>query len=256
MDIFTYAMAKKAGGGGGGDTYETVAEIAVGTMEEQGGMYIYSTSASAPSINRNSTYYLNDASYPNDDIAVEDGDTVIAFNTILGEQGRIDPNKPFIVFEWNDGSLIVVSDTDDAENTTVRILKKVSGGGGSNNIYRITGSLDTNTGSIYNASATPDEVIAAAQAGKIPVMSINVIEEGIYIHATFSQVDINVIGTTKTVQFRGQTIDSGSGNRIETVIYNNGSGWNVTQPVVIPAYDSANEGDKLTVDAGGELEWA
>ena len=119
------------GGGSSSDTYETVVEIAVGTMTEEGGMYIYNTSASAPIIDKNSTYYLDDASYPNDNIIVGDGDTVIAFNTILGEPGRVDPNKPYIVFEWENGSLVVVSDTNDAENKTFRILKKVSDGGGS-----------------------------------------------------------------------------------------------------------------------------
>ena len=124
---------------GGGDTYETVAEIEVGQMEqpqEMFGFYVYNESdASAPTLVNDETYYFNDSETSSTLVDVGVETVTLRFNASTGEglPTRVNPNKPLYVIQWNidNGTLLVVSDANEVENTTVRILKKVSGGGSS-----------------------------------------------------------------------------------------------------------------------------
>lgn len=121
--------------GGGGDTYETVAEIAVGTMESGGeqmpGLYIYSDSeAVAPALDENETYYLNTAENESNSVVIDIDTTTLRFNASTGEglPTPLDTDKDMYVMQWAGNGLFFAADTDAISNTTVRILKKVSGG--------------------------------------------------------------------------------------------------------------------------------
>ena len=118
------------GSGGGGDEYETVAEIAVGTMEEQGGVYTFlSENVNAPDIVEGEIYYLNEQSVKSDGVLLSDAGSFIGFNFDLDTEEPIDPLKPWWLFAWETGNFALSADNKTLENTTVKILKKVSGGG-------------------------------------------------------------------------------------------------------------------------------
>lgn len=136
--------------GGGGETYETVAEIEVGAMEYADGCYSNESSEFDVSeeIAAGETYYFNSTANPSTSIIPEEN--AVLFNCEMGEGGYpvpIIPNKAwfYVVFE-SDHKTIVGSYDKAIENTTVRILKKVSGGGAF--IVPITAVPDFETGDV------------------------------------------------------------------------------------------------------------
>lgn len=121
------AFLQEAVQNGSSETYETVAEIEVGEMVENHGLYMFQPSDSIP-LAKNETLFFNSEEYP---LEYVEAGTIYVYN--LDASTGIPTGSPaYGVFI--DGSYIqgLISDTPDLSNTTVRILKKVSepSGGG------------------------------------------------------------------------------------------------------------------------------
>jgi len=113
-------------GSGGGDTYETVAEINVGQMQAREGLpglYYYQTSL------------VNNL--PKTDLYLNSGDILMEYVEAQGldnwlhnfsSAGEVIETPAYAISADNDTFTIMASD-DELSNTTVKILKKVSGGG-------------------------------------------------------------------------------------------------------------------------------
>lgn len=172
----------------GGDTYETVAEIAVGTMEqmqELSGFYAYDESdVSAPTLINDETYYFNDSEMSSTLVDVGVEYVTLRFNASAGDElpTRVNPNEPLYVFQWDleDGTLLVVSDANEIENTTVTILKKVSGSSALPSMTGQSGKFLTNNGTTASwatiSGGSGDLVIATAtltinQETEVPELS-------------------------------------------------------------------------------------
>lgn len=127
-----YAVAH---GGGSEPTYETVAEIEMGTMEKPEGMpyYVFVANEAFPVLDEEKTYYFNSSNNSSDSALTYEGQVMgILWNAKTEEADiiPIDPNKPWYGFTQVDNKSGIISDTPDLSNTTVRILKKVEQGGG------------------------------------------------------------------------------------------------------------------------------
>lgn len=109
---------------GGGDEYETVAEIEVGTMTEQGGLYMYQPdNVPFPSdLTENDKLYWDE--YP---LTRESADLYsYNFSSELEPTG----NPAYILQIDRDAGVVVdaiIANSDAIENTTVKILKKAGG---------------------------------------------------------------------------------------------------------------------------------
>lgn len=111
---------------GGGDEYETAAEIAVGQMTEEGGMYIADNVAiDLSGVSADDALYFNSADYP---LTRKENEGIVIYGYNFNESGISGTPAYGIVINPTDGNSIV-SDSGKLENTTVKILKKVSGGG-------------------------------------------------------------------------------------------------------------------------------
>lgn len=112
--------------GGGGDEYETVAEIEVGQMEEEAGLYNYMAEGQYDvQVDPTAEYYLQPQNIRlNTVIGDEANGFVYNFDTETDEP----TDTPAYAFQFASFVAAVMSDTD-LSNTTVKILKKVSGGG-------------------------------------------------------------------------------------------------------------------------------
>lgn len=142
-------------GGGSGETFETVAEIAVGEMEQKGSIFIYVIDdVTPPTINTTETYYLNNASNPSTIVLNEDGVQAIAFNCdSIEDFSPLDEDKPILVVSWVDGECNIGSNNKDSfSNTTVKILKKVSSGGALPENVKPTYEFD------FDASISDDQI--------------------------------------------------------------------------------------------------
>lgn len=126
-----YAVAH---GGGSEPTYETVAEIQVGTMVGGDGQYSFTaTNVTVPTIDTSATYYLNNSENPSSNVKLVEGNPFFLFNAADPDDFHPeDPSKPLVGLAYNgqEQTCLVLSDTPDLSNTTVRILKKVEQGGG------------------------------------------------------------------------------------------------------------------------------
>lgn len=125
-----YAVAH---GGGSEPTYETVAEIEVGTMEKPEGTpyYVFVADEAFPAVDEE-TYYFNSSNNPSDTVLSYEGQVMgILWNAKTEEADiiPIDQSKPWYGFTKVDNKSGIISDTPDLSNTTVRILKKVEQGG-------------------------------------------------------------------------------------------------------------------------------
>lgn len=119
---------------GGGDTYGTVGEIAVGTMEQSNdGVYTFkATNVTVPTIDTSTTYYLNNLENPSSHVDFIEGSPALLFNVDNPEDFLPkDPSKLLVALAYDvqESTCLVMSDRPDLSNTTVKILKKVSGGG-------------------------------------------------------------------------------------------------------------------------------
>lgn len=119
------AIDNAGSGGGGGDEYETVAEIAVGDMAQQGGIYFYQIPQDVrPEVPRGSdALFFNSADYP---LTWIESGTIYSYN-FSGEGAPLDSPAYALALDGTD-VIALYSDTNAIENTTVKILKKVSGG--------------------------------------------------------------------------------------------------------------------------------
>lgn len=208
-------------GGGSTDTYETVAEIAVGEMEGEDGHYGYSTDASEISdINPSEIYYLNSATDPSTIVQVDRDMSFIGFNLKFKFDGetptRIDLSKPLVgVVYGEDSKAFVYSDTTDLSNTTVKILKKVSTpSGGGKFVVPITMSQqgvssDVTLNQIKSAFDDKQSVVAQYSVGtgtaEIPLIDIG------ETHVLFS----GFISTGEKVEIRYQTVGGWSYKRTQ-----------------------------------------
>lgn len=152
------ALAYAVAHGSSEPTYETVAEIPVGTMEKPEGApyYVFVSDEAFPVLDEE-TYYFNSSNNPSDSVLSYEGQVMwILWNAKMEEADivPIDQNKPWYGFTNVDNKVDnksgIISDTPDLSNTTVRILKKVEqGGGGDSGDFLITATLDE--------SKTPEE---------------------------------------------------------------------------------------------------
>lgn len=118
--------------GGSGETYETVAEIAVGTMTEGSlGLLVYEAE-DLVSIPSGANYYFNSENYPLTEIS--EGAFVYGIDT---EEGTV-TDPAFGI--WVDGSVTIIRSTKDLSNTTVRILKKASAPSGGSELPEVSAS--------------------------------------------------------------------------------------------------------------------
>lgn len=206
-------------GGGSSDTYETVAEIAIGEMTGQEGQYYSYTGdvSAAPQISESETYYLNDIDDPSTVVTFGSDLSMIGFNLIVEDEEphRIDQKKPFVVIGWNEeaSEVIVQSDTPDLSNTTVKILKKVEApSGGWKFIVPITMSQqgissDVTLDQIKAAFDDKQSVVAQYSVGtdtaEIPLIDIG---ETFVLFSGF-------ISTGENVEIRYQTVGGWSFKR-------------------------------------------
>lgn len=109
--------------GSGGDTYETVAEIAVGQMVAQGGMYFADNVAlDLSGVSADDALYFNSEEYP---LTRMENEGIVIYGYNFTGSGISGTPAYGIVINPTDGNSIV-SDTNALENTTVKILKKAS----------------------------------------------------------------------------------------------------------------------------------
>lgn len=159
-------------GGGSSETYETVAEIEVGEMVGVDGKYSFTaTNVTVPTIDTSATYYLNDSENPSSHVDLIEEDPAILFNVTDPEDFRPeDPSKPLVAFAYDEqkSTCLVMSDTPDLSNTTVKILKKVSAPSGGNDDFIINATLvpEDGTFEISDADAGFADIVSAVNAGK------------------------------------------------------------------------------------------
>lgn len=112
--------------GGGGDEYETVAEIAVGQMVEQGGGYVYTIpNEDQPQLPRGSeSLCFNSVEYP---LRWVETGTRYVYN--MDDEGSQVGIPAYGVVMDGTNAIMVMSDSNAIQNTTVTILKKISGSG-------------------------------------------------------------------------------------------------------------------------------
>ena len=113
--------------GGTSETYETVAEIQVGEMEKNDNLYLFSfTNSEIPAFVNGESCYLNNAE--NQGTVYIDSDGIyLMFNT--EDPDRLtptDPDKPVMAITFVSDEGVIISDSEDLSNTTVRILKAAS----------------------------------------------------------------------------------------------------------------------------------
>lgn len=220
LDIAERIDNIEAGSGGGDDEYEAVAEIDVGTMEqpqEMPGFYVYSESdASTPTLVNDETYYFNDSETSSTLVDVGVETVTLRFNANTGEglPTRVNPNEPLYVIQWNidNGTLLVISDANEAENTTVKILKKVSGSDEDTNTIFVNATANIITQEFITVSMTLAEVVAAAKAGKHVVFRIAAEIEGVMsAYAVLPAMDVHEFvengDTVQSASFSMQTMD-------------------------------------------------
>lgn len=114
-------------GGGSEPTYETVAEIEVGTMAKQEGVYGISIRLDKSIFDTSLKYYFNSADTPLEIVITEDEIAGLTYNFSAG--GEI-LGTPAYAIELGDDDTAGLVSSEDLSNTTVRILKKVEQGGG------------------------------------------------------------------------------------------------------------------------------
>lgn len=124
--------------GSGGDKYETVTEIEIQPMEQGAGIgfpddwWYRDTPALVFDIDENETYYWNDSDHPCDSVLVIPNVVkLILFNCVSENDTivAIDATKPSYAVIDDGREHLAVESSEDISNTTVKILKKVSGGG-------------------------------------------------------------------------------------------------------------------------------
>ena len=116
-------------GGGGGESYETVAEIEVGTMDEQGGLYIAEDIVA--NVPLGETLYFNNPEYE-----MEYNATMTSYLYNFSAETQQPTGTPAYVLAIHSTRVTIGSDTD-LSNTTVKILKKVSGGSSGSGVKMI-----------------------------------------------------------------------------------------------------------------------
>lgn len=184
----------------GGDTYETVAEIEVGTMEQQGGMYFADNVAlDLSGVSADDALYFNSEEYP---LTRMENEGILIYGYNFSGGGISGTPAYGIVINPTDGNSIV-SDTSAIENTTVKILKKVG---------VITVDNELSETSVYPVQ---NKVITAALADKmdaneIPEANASAngktlgVENGVY--ALVSPSALNDYVVTLTIDPDAQTI--------------------------------------------------
>ena len=190
----------------GGETYETVAEIQVGEMTEEEGLYVSrSKTPFADNLQSGDTLFLEVGTekYPLEIIRDdEEGFLMALWYNWSADEGATGIPAFYLEYESDSGVFESLVSTEDLSNTTVRILKKASGpsGGGK---FVVTLTEDTSGGElVYTADKTVAECIEAYNDGKIVVCQYPVHEGGAidtYPELCMSEENVIVFGNTAVI---------------------------------------------------------